>query len=500
MGSNGGKGHFRLLVAATLFAFLLSIGAQVPDSALGADTQKKVTGTEANIGLNETQTILVAQKKSGQRNKKRNQPRNRRSQAQNRRNQEAKRLEETANLPWPENVSKLAGSGAVLVQDRYARRGEPKELFALNPDQMYVPASILKLVTAAAALDILGPDRRFETDFALDDDGGLWVVGRGDPFLVSEELCSAVEALTRLGLKKVGNIYLDTSYFEPGLVLDGLTNTNYAYDAYTGALGVNFNTVNYLIDKAGQVVEYNDCTPLTPITIDLASKNRPQNKKPRPGEYRINISESPQTAEKQSGQLIKALLEKSGVVVTGEVVLGGTVPASAMPLYTHVNSLNLEQMVTTLLEHSNNFMTNQIFLIMGAETYGPPANAAKSIQAVFDYLGRKGVSMLKLVEGSGLSRNNSLSARQMSEILSVFESNRHLTTSNNDKSVFYKTGTMSDIQTLAGYLIRPDRPNEPLSFVILLNGKYAPGTREKILAVLKAHFIDEPQEKNSRKS
>jgi D-alanyl-D-alanine carboxypeptidase/D-alanyl-D-alanine-endopeptidase (penicillin-binding protein 4) len=116
----------------------------------------------------------------------------------------------------------------------------------------------------------------------------------------------------------------------------------------------------------------------------------------------------------------------------------------------------------------------------------------KGRKAVFDYLERQGLSKLELVEGSGLSRNNQVTARQMTEVLSVFEPNRHLAKSSEDGSILYKTGTMSDIQTLAGYLVRPDRPDQPLWFVILLNGDYSPGTREKILSVLKAHFIDEP--------
>jgi D-alanyl-D-alanine carboxypeptidase/D-alanyl-D-alanine-endopeptidase (penicillin-binding protein 4) len=387
---------------------------------------------------------------------------------------------------------KLASSGAVMVLDNHTGQGGPRELFSLNPDTPFVPASILKLVTAAAALDVLGPQFEFATDFALDDDGGLWVIGRGDPFLVSEELCSAIDKLARLGLKQVGNLYLDTSYFEPDLILDGNTFTSNPYDAYNGALGVNFNTVSYLIDKAGRVVESDKCTPVTSITLDLAGKNAPKNKKARAGAYRINISESPGVAEEQSGLMIKALLESRGVQVNGEVVLGRVVPRSVTPLYTHINSRNLEQMLVDVLEHSNNYMTNQIFLIMGAEAFGAPATMEKGRQAVFDYLARNGLSRLTLVEGSGLSRNNQVTARQMSEILSVFEPNRHLAKAYKDGSVYYKTGTMTDIQTLAGYLDRPNRPDEPLWFVILLNGSYSPGTREKILTVLKAHFIDEP--------
>ncbi|MDR2386138.1 MAG: D-alanyl-D-alanine carboxypeptidase [Deltaproteobacteria bacterium] len=480
----GGKGHFRLLMVAFLIG-LLALGAKLSLSAQAA-TLKKVTGSKASLNLKSQRLVAKAATKQTKKStgKKR--------KTTSKRSQAASRLENLSKLPWPENVTQLAGSGAVLVLDNHVDRKGPKELYSLNPDKPYVPASILKLVTAAAALDILGPDYEFRTDFALDDDGGLWVVGHGDPFLVSEELCLAIEKLASLGLKQVENIYLDTSYFEPDLVLDGNTFTSNPYDAYNGALGINFNTVSYLIDKGGRVVESDKCTPLTSITLDLASKNKPKKKRARAGAYRLNIAESPKVAEEQSGLIIKALLEKYGVKVNGQVVLGQVLPRSITPLYSHVNSRNLENMLADVLEFSNNYMTNQIFLIMGAEVYGAPATMEKGRQAVMDYLARNGLSELTLVEGSGLSRNNLVTARQMSEILSVFEPNLHLAKATQDGSVYYKTGTMSDIQTLAGYLLRPDRPGEPLWFVILLNGAYDPGTREKILGLLKAHFVDEP--------
>jgi D-alanyl-D-alanine carboxypeptidase/D-alanyl-D-alanine-endopeptidase (penicillin-binding protein 4) len=497
---------------AALLACLLALGTNFPLTAEAAGSAKKATEPGAMVcpvrpspeagtlalapaagyllAANETAANKAPAKKAKAKKAQAKKPA--KKSKSGKRNQAASRLDRLSKLPWPENVTSLAGTGAVLVMDNHAGPKGPKELYALNADKLYVPASVLKLMTAAAALDILGPGFEFATDFALDDDGNLWVVGRGDPFLVSEELCLAIEKLAKLGLKEVNDIKLDTSYFEPDLVLDGNTFTKNPYDAYNGALGVNFNTVSYLIDKGGRVVESDKCTPITPIALELAQNNKPKNKKARSGSYRLNISESPRMAELQAGQTIKALLEKYGVKVNGQVVNGGTIPAAVTPLYTHVNTRNLEQTLVGVLEHSNNYMTNQIFLIMGAELYGPPATMEKGRQAVYDYLERQGLSKPNLVEGSGLSRNNQVTARQMSEVLSVFEPNLRLAKANGDGSVYYKTGTMSDIQTLAGYMLRPDRPDEPLWFVILLNGAYDPGTREKILAVLKAHFIDEP--------
>jgi len=86
-----------------------------------------------------------------------------------------------------------------------------------------------------------------------------------------------------------------------------------------------------------------------------------------------------------------------------------------------------------------------------------------------------------------------LSARQMACVLEAVEADRRLFTSRDDGQVYCKTGTMSDIKTLAGYLERPDEPDKPLSFVILLNGvNYPPGVRDKILDILKDQFAPKP--------
>ncbi|MDR1486785.1 MAG: D-alanyl-D-alanine carboxypeptidase [Deltaproteobacteria bacterium] len=409
----------------------------------------------------------------------------------------SKILQDAAKLPWPQNVEKMAGAGAVLVTDNYAEEGKRVELFSLNAEKDYIPASILKLVTAMVSLEVLGPQYRFQTDFYLDPDDNLWIVGRGDPFLVSEELCLIAQSLVERGLQAVNDIYLDTSYFEAGLVLDGTTYTINPYDAFNGALSVNFNTVTYLIDKKGQIVEYDQFTPLTPITKQLAEENRPKKNPRKVKEYRINISESPLLAEQQAGQFFSAILSKFGIEVNGEVITGNALPAEATPIYSHANSHELQELLAVLLEHSNNFMTNQIFLSMGAEVYGAPATMEKGLQVIYDYLAARGLDKLNIVEASGLSRNNTITAKQMSELLAVFEPFRHLIKSDSEGAVMYKTGTMVDIQTLAGYLIRPDRPDEPLSLVILLNGSYPNGTREKILEALKAHFIPNEDSTNS---
>jgi D-alanyl-D-alanine carboxypeptidase/D-alanyl-D-alanine-endopeptidase (penicillin-binding protein 4) len=385
----------------------------------------------------------------------------------------------------------MAGSGAVLVVDFHASPNEPKELIALNADKAFVPASILKLVTSSAALVALGPEYRFKTGFYLDKGNNLWVKGYGDPFLVSEELCLIADQLAYRGLKEINDIYIDSSFFENGVVVDGTTFSSNPYDAFNGGFGVNFNTVSFLIDKDGKIVESNTCNPLTEVGINLANKNFPKRKKRKSStEKYLNISESPKLAEENGGQHLQELLLRRGVRVNGTIVTGQILPDDASLLYEHLSSKNLEEMIRELLKYSNNYVTNQIFLTMGAELYGPPGNFAKGTKVVHDFLRQYGLPMLTLVEGSGLSRNNQVTAHQMSEVLRVMEPVRTLIKSSENGMVYSKTGTMTNIQTLAGYIERPGRPDEPLAFVILLNGNYAVGTRDKILGALKSHLVD----------
>ncbi|MDR3154940.1 MAG: D-alanyl-D-alanine carboxypeptidase [Deltaproteobacteria bacterium] len=481
--------HMKLLTAALLAAALFAGAPAAP----AADTAAPLKVT-LKAGQTQVPDGLSAQSGRSSRKGKRK-PAARRSSKSPRKSPgraRKSRIPAAERLPWPDNVKALAGQGAVLVVDHHAGRGEPSELFSLNPDRDYVPASVLKLVTSAAALAALGPGYRFRTGFYLDENGDLWIKGYGDPYLVSEEICLLADQLKLKGLSNVRDIRVDDSFFEEGVVGDGVTFTNNPYDAYNSAFGVNFNTVSYLIDRKAGMVESNACTPLTPTAMEIARRNGGSSgkRKRKAGAVYLNISDSPRAAETNGAEILRELLIRRGVNVTGAVSAGGEVPASARLLYEHLSTKNLQEMIRELLKYSNNFMTNQIFLTMGAEVYGPPGDFGKGRDVVMDFLRKYRLPELTLVEGSGLSRNNRLTARQLSEVLRVLEPARTLIKSDTDGTVYYKTGTMTDIQTLAGYIERPGRPDEPLSFVILLNGKYEPGTRERILSALKSHLLE----------
>ncbi|MFH1091650.1 MAG: D-alanyl-D-alanine carboxypeptidase [Pseudomonadota bacterium] len=355
---------------------------------------------------------------------------------------------------WGVAVRDLAKDGAVMTAG-----ADGRVLFSFNPDQPLIPASTLKIVTAAAALTTLGRDYRFTTDFRLSGSGDLYVIGRGDPLLVSEELALIARALKEKGLTRVRDIYLDNGFFEPGLVLHGTARSLKPWDAYNGALCANFNTIFVRVGPDRQVVTAEPQTPLTDMGRKLAQESGLK------GEVRFNLAENPETCLLYAGELLKEFLKQAGVEVQGQVA-----PAkgdlSKIPLYyRHPSSKDLAWVVSQLMEYSNNFIANQVFLTMGAEKYGPPATAEKTRRVVADFLKAHRIPQFHVEEGSGLSRRTTLTARQMIAVLQTFRPYRDLL--RNKGSAWHKGGTLAGVKCLAGFF--QPKKGEPIAFAIFIN-------------------------------
>jgi D-alanyl-D-alanine carboxypeptidase/D-alanyl-D-alanine-endopeptidase (penicillin-binding protein 4) len=106
-------------------------------------------------------------------------------------------------------------------------------LLEVNPDKPFLPASVLKVVTTAAAVEKLGPDFRYRTGVYTNGtiapggsiSGDLILVGRGDPNLTDPygemfektALQELAEKLQSLGITEIrGDIIGDESYFDMG--------------------------------------------------------------------------------------------------------------------------------------------------------------------------------------------------------------------------------------------------------------------------------------------
>jgi len=335
-----------------------------------------------------------------------------------------------------ENVAALAPSGLVLVMD-----AEGNELVAQNAGEPFVPASVTKIVTAWLALEVLGPDYRFETRFYLDDKRVLYVRGGGDPFLISEELAPlANELVAAIGKEPITGMVLDASYYPSDLRIPGIEDTDEAYNALNSALAVNFNTI-YAVRKGNKVLSAEKQTPITPLAISQFRARGPK------GAGRISLTQDPAVSLQYAGELIAAFIERAGGSVEGKITTG-TVPEGLAPVYVH-KSRPLSQILVQLLIASNNYIANQVFLEIGG-TLGGSVSLEKSLKVANGMLDANGLAdAIHLEEGSGISRNDRFTARGLAKVLELFAPHANLL--HGHDGGMNKTGTMSGIHTLAGY-------------------------------------------------
>jgi D-alanyl-D-alanine carboxypeptidase/D-alanyl-D-alanine-endopeptidase (penicillin-binding protein 4) len=349
-----------------------------------------------------------------------------------------------------------------------------------NLHTQFIPASIAKVATSLAALQVLGSHYRFETYFFIDDQQNLYIKGFGDPYLISEEVERIVKTLRRRGCTRIDNIYLDNSSFDIPDQADGAGGSDNPYDARNSGLAVNFNTVNVTKDAAGRIFSAEKQTPTLPLMLELA-------KDLESGTHRINITMEgvggPEIISRYVGELFRAFLQKENIPVQGNIAVKKT-PETISLYYRHKSSRSLTDIIPSLMRYSNNFIANQLYLAVGAEQYGYPATWEKSRKAIADIMFRDfhlPPDSIALFEGSGLSRNNRISPFAMLKLLDLFKPYSGYLPVEKERSV--KSGTLKGVYSYCGYF----HDNGGLdSFVLILNQKR--NTRKQLLDELERMY------------
>ena len=326
-----------------------------------------------------------------------------------------------------------------------------KPLFESNSRALLSPASLTKIVTAAATFSQYGTNGTFQTSVFYSGDmqngvvrGNLVFKGVGDPFLVSEKLWQLAVDLKNLGIKEIaGKIMIDDSYFDAEerdvSRLEGEKKSRHAYDAPISALAVNFNTLAISIapgQAAGQpALVALDPYPLAEVTI----QNRVQTTvKTSAKSTTLDVSrvgdstnvtlivdgtisvDSPikkiyrSTSVPLSASIIQAFLQKEGIVVRQ-----GDVLSSALHPLLSIESYDMRKIVQGLNTFSNNFIADMLTKKLGADMFSPPGTLNNGARALKKFLvERVGIkSNFEIENGSGLDVRNRLSCEQIVEIL-----------------------------------------------------------------------------------
>jgi len=414
-----------------------------------------------------------------------------------------------------------------------------ERLFELNPGMLLVPASLAKLVSLAGAADAVGWNFRFETTVraagSLVDgtlDGDLIAAGSGDPSIggrAGQELSALVDALKALGLRRVdGRIIGDDDAAEeprPKLAW-AWDDLGYTTGSLFGALNLAENRMMVTVNPALSAGDR------PTISVDPSESSRPLRNRTatgaadsqlliwpeqRPGEPFLTIAGSvpagapPAQLSVSAGNptfwfasgLRNALLE-GGVEVTGKAFdiddlaerpqwLTSTV------LYTH-RSPTLAEITQPLLKDSIN-LYGEAVLRLNVDPGVLPTNDA-ALKGLRTRLASWGIppDAWQIIDGSGLSRRNAIAPetliavlRRMYDPTSMSPWMTGLPVAGRDGTLATrmqgtpaednlraKTGTMSNIRSLAGYV--RTRDGEVLAFALIADGFEGSG-REATLAI-----------------
>lgn len=394
-------------------------------------------------------------------------------------------------------------------------------LYSRDSQKYFIPASNVKLLTTAAALQQLGSQYRIRTSIYGTPNNDLVVVGRGDPSLTNTQLRQLAQQLSRRGIGQVKQLIADDDYFQGYTVNPSWEweDVQADYGAPVNSLILNQNAVmlTLLPQQLGQKgrIVWADPTEATQWQIQNESVTT------KPGEpTSINVSRDLQgTVLKITGQLtvdsepelislavldptrhflrhFRRALVAEGIKETADSATMGISDIIryklrlSAPELVAVESPPLSQLLVETNQNSNNLYAEALLRTLGANNNAPDTNSTETgLRVVKETLTRLGVDPAGyvLADGSGLSRHNLVSPDAIAQTLRVMAKSPVATVyrvslpvagiSGTLKNRFRetaaqgimqgKTGTMSGVVSLSGYL---DAPNyEPLIFSIIVN-------------------------------
>lgn len=409
-------------------------------------------------------------------------------------------------------------------------------LYSRDAQKYFIPASNVKLLTTAAALQKLGADFRIKTSVYSGENGSLYVAGRGDPSIAEAQLKSLAQQLKQRGISQVNQLIGDDSYFQGSAV-----NPNWewedaqaGYGAPINSLIFNQNAIELLLSpqEIGQPLKVTFAEP------NLANQWQIQNNSVTVAQNESEFievgREFDRPAIRVSGQLkVGAESESAYVAVVNpannflqhfqQVLAAEGIPVKQALVASVSRNFNQElatvespplaQFVRETNRESNNLYAEVLLRLLGKVTDKMPqpqplTGKIPLPQALTDKMPQQqedtdeiGLKELKtaltqlgvnpnsyiLADGSGLSRHNLISPEALVQTLrfmanspaaSIYRQSlpiagesgtlkNRLNITPNRVILQAKTGTLSGVSALSGYIEVPDY--EPLVFSIIVN-------------------------------
>lgn len=345
-------------------------------------------------------------------------------------------------------------------------------LIKINHTMSMIPASNTKLFTTAVALSNLGGEFKISTKIFSDDsdlndgivNGNVYIKGYGNSTLKKYDIVRIAKDLKSLGITKItGSIIGDDTYFDNVYKRD-----------------------DWIADETANV----KLPPISAITVDRNRKVVQKRRGRRIRTYVTPIENPPLNA---------ALVLRSALVEAGiDVVKGaktGETPENVR--FLTESAIQMRELIKLVNKHSDNFLAEGLFKIIGAEASQIQGNAFYSTQAILDFIDDNGIfaTGTAVVDGSGISRFDQITPGAIVGLLEImyFDINNFddflnsLSIAGVDGTLHHrmsktiaennfrgKTGSLNGVTSLAGYL--KTKGNE--DFIVSIIFEYEKGSSD----------------------
>lgn len=405
---------------------------------------------------------------------------------------------------------------------------ENDEAITLNATQSFNPASVIKLLPSLAALELFSPAYQWSTRVYADGkptngtlEGNVYIKGGGDPYLTVESVWSLLRSIRARGIGRInGDLVVDDNVFElPAFDRAAFDDKPHRiYNGPANGLMVNFWAVQFTISALADRV-YIDAFPgsrylkivnqVKHSSARCTSENRRIGYRTQETGDSIIVTFTGILSDRCSPfvmvraviptdrylqYVLPGLWRDAGGILEG-TVKRGDVPDDAVKIYTHL-SRSLAEVVRATNKFSNNMMARHLLLTLGTLNKERDVQVQDGIDVLNDWLIRRGIDVpgLKLVNGSGLSRDTLISAQGMANVLHagfhspyapeflsslpVAGEDRALESRDfgeQDTSVRIKTGLIDHVRAMAGYIT--SRNGTKYVVVLLVNH---PGVHRRV--------------------
>ncbi|MBV1775229.1 D-alanyl-D-alanine carboxypeptidase/D-alanyl-D-alanine-endopeptidase [Burkholderiaceae bacterium DAT-1] len=427
---------------------------------------------------------------------------------------------------------RAAGIRDAEVSVLIARQGDATPLISHRPGAAMNPASTMKVMTTAAALDLLGPAWHWQTTILTDGaieqgslKGNLIIRGQGDPHLTLEQVWLMLRAIRAKGIRQIeGDLILDNSYFRGMRSDDPAAFDNSpesAYNVVPDALLMNFKVIhlNLQSDDDRLTAEADPALPglrfssQMKLTTDHCERWRAGWQTPDmqmeggglnvvlkgqfPRQCTANRFLSVFDPVTFAGKLISSLWGTMGGSISGSYRQGIT-PVSARLLLAWPSD-DLATLIRQTNKFSNNAMARMIYLTLGSELGDHALDSQTASAAVIRHwldINQFSAEAVVTENGAGLSRTERLSAQTLVDIVQYMLNGKYaaefissLPLNGMDGTMqhrqgtlagfaHFKTGTLDDVRALTGTMLT--RQGDKLVVAIMVNSPQA-GRANKII-------------------